>query len=344
MPQARTRIRRRLAIALGALLLLPIAGGGWNAAAAAWTHRKNPVPGSFHLVNGYRMHIHCTGAGSPTVVLEAAATASWLAWRRVQPQLSALTRVCAYDRAGHGWSDARPGPRDADAIVTELHDLLDQAGVERPLVLAAHSAGGLYAREYARRFPAEVVGVALLDSSSPRQLDTLPGWRTVYERNRQNHESRLRWEKLRVWSGWERARGRCGVDASDEPAFAGQYAALMCRPRFVGGEESEYMYFEEASRQAGRLTSLGEVPLLIISRDPELEKDSPPEDVAGEQAWAKEQESMKTLSARSWRVVAGGSGHGVHHGRLELVVAELTRLIAHLRGGAAPPFGTTVRK
>lgn len=333
------------AFGLGAVLLLLAAGAVWNAAAASWAHRKNPVPGSFHAVDGYQMHIHCTGAGSPTVVLESAASASWLAWRRVQPQLSALTRVCSYDRAGHGWSDPRPGPRDADNIVRELHALLDQAGVERPIVMAGHSAGGLYVREYARRFPAEVAGVALLDSSSPSQLDTLPGWRAAYEENRRSYPSQLRMEKLRVWSGWERLMGRCGADASDEtPEIAGQYAALMCRPDFVGGDENEYAYFEETSAQAGRLESLGGIPLLIVSRDPDLEKDSTAETVAQEQAWAKEQEGMKALSSRSWRVIARGSGHGVHHGRLELVVAELTRLIQHVRGGIAPPFGTTERK
>jgi len=172
----------------------------WNLAAAMWLHRQNPVPGMFYTVGGYQMHIHCTGSGLPTVILEAAASASWMAWRRVQPQVSQQTRVCSYDRAGHGWSDLRPGPRDADHIVSELHELLDLAQVERPLVLVGHSAGGLYVREYARRFPTEVSGAAFLDASSPQQLALLPGWRAAYERNLRDYPARLRWEKLRVWS------------------------------------------------------------------------------------------------------------------------------------------------
>lgn len=341
----RVRIPRWKKAILGVVSLLLLAAPVWNLAATRWVHWKNPVPGRFYSVGGYQMHIQCVGSGVPTVVLEAAASASWLAWRRVQPQLSQQTRVCSYDRAGHGWSEPRPGPRDADHIVDELHDLLNQAGVERPLVLVGHSAGGLYGREYARRFPTEVAGVALLDASSPRQLDVLPGWRASFEQNRHDYPARLRWEKLRVWSGWERLMGRCGIDdTGDAPEIVGQYAAMMCRPTFVGGEESEYEYFEETSRQAGRLTSFGAPPLLIISRDPAAERDSSSETLLQERAWAQEQESMKALSARSWRVIARGSGHAVHHARLELVVSEVRLLLEHLGGGPAPPFGTTVLK
>jgi len=78
------------------------------------------------------MHMECSGTGSPIVIMEAAASAPWSEWREV---LSQQTRVCSYDRAGHGWSEPRKGPRDAETIVRELHWLLDQAGVGPPLVL-----------------------------------------------------------------------------------------------------------------------------------------------------------------------------------------------------------------
>jgi len=168
------------------------------------------------------MHIDCSGTGSPAVILEAAASAPWSEWRLVQPGISHLTQVCSYDRAGHGWSEPRKGPRDAETIVRELHSLLVKAGVKPPLILVGHSAGGRYVREYAREFPGEAAGVVLIDASSPKQLDELPGSRAAYEEDKRNANWELRKDRLLVWSGWERLLGHCSVPASDYPGWKGQ--------------------------------------------------------------------------------------------------------------------------
>jgi pimeloyl-ACP methyl ester carboxylesterase len=335
---------RIVGILAGSLLLALAALSLWNLAVTKWQHARNPVPGDFYSIDRRLMHLSCSGAGSPTVVIEAGASANSLGWQGVQTKLSQLTRVCTYDRAGHGWSQPRTGPRDAEAIARELHALLDQARVQRPLVLTGHSAGGLYVREYAREFPGEVAGVVLIDASSPQQIDELPGWRKSYEADKQDFARQLRWEKLRVWSGWERLMGRCHNAPSLELRYlAGQYDAEMCRPEYVGGEDAEFLYFETTCRQAARLSSFGNVPLLVISQDPGRRSEGmTPEAIAGNAVWAREQEALKSLSSRSWRVVARGAGHGVQHDRLDLVVAQMSRLIAYLRGGAAPPFGSTV--
>jgi pimeloyl-ACP methyl ester carboxylesterase len=316
----------------------------WNLAAAKWQHARNPVPGNFYSVNGRQMHLYCSGTGSPTIVIEAGASADWLGWQGVQPQLSRWTRICTYDRAGHGWSQPRSDARDAEAIARELHALLDQAGVPRPLVLTGHSAGGLYVREYGREFPDEIAGVVLIDASSPQQIDELPGWRRAYEADKQDMVRQLRWDKLRVWSGWERLMGNCRNTPSPElRQLAGQYDAEMCRPDYVGGEDSEFPYFETSCNQAARLTSFGNVPLLIISQDPDRRRDGmTANEITELPVWAREQEELKQLSPRSWRVIAGGSGHSIHHDRLDVVVKGMIRVIGLLRGGPAPVFGSSV--
>jgi pimeloyl-ACP methyl ester carboxylesterase len=334
---------RAVGIIAGAGILFFLVLSLWNLAVTKWQHAHNPVPGNFYLIDGWQMHLYCSGTGSPTVVIEAGASANSLGWQAVQLKLSQSTRVCTYDRAGHGWSQPRPGPRDAETIARELHALLERASVQRPLVFAGHSAGGLYVREYAREFPAEVAGVVLIDASSPQQIDELPGWRQSYEADKRDFARQLRWEKLQVWSGWKRLTDNCRDKPSPELQYlAGQYDAEMCRPGYVGGEDSEFLYFERTCKQAARLTSFGNVPLLIISQDPDRRtEEMTPNAIAELPVWAREQEALKLLSPLSWRVIARGSGHGIQHDRLELVVAEMQRLVGFLRGGQAPSFGST---
>jgi len=84
----------------GACLLLVLVLPIWNLGVTKWQHAHNPVPGNFYSVDGRQMHLHCSGAGLPSIVIEAGASADWLGWQGVQPKLSHLTRVCTYDRAG----------------------------------------------------------------------------------------------------------------------------------------------------------------------------------------------------------------------------------------------------
>lgn len=120
---------------------------------------KYPPPGKMVDVGGLRMHIHCQGEvskGTPTVLMEAAEFS--LSWASVQPEVAKFARVCAYDRAGLGWSEASPDPRSGTNIVQELHTLLEQAGEKPPYLLVGHSKGGMYVRLFAQKYPLEVAG------------------------------------------------------------------------------------------------------------------------------------------------------------------------------------------
>jgi pimeloyl-ACP methyl ester carboxylesterase len=162
---------------IGLLIVVAVlAAGGlvYEAVATDADMRQFPPPGELVDIGGYRLHIHCTGAGSPTVILESALPAGSSVWAWVQPAVSRTARVCAYDRAGEGWSDLGPRPRDAIRVATELHTLLANAGVEGPFVLVGHSFGGLYTRVFASQYPDQVVGMVLIDVSHPDQWTRTP--------------------------------------------------------------------------------------------------------------------------------------------------------------------------
>jgi pimeloyl-ACP methyl ester carboxylesterase len=164
-----------------ALLVLAVSGAIYQTIATERAERAYPPPGEMVDVGGYSLHINCVGRGSPTVVLDAGTGEMSANWVLVQREVSNTTRVCAYDRAGMGWSEMGPEPRDATQITGELHALLEGAGIEGPYVLVGHSFGGLYAQTYAARYPEEVAGVGLVESSHPEQFSYRRVTRDSYE-------------------------------------------------------------------------------------------------------------------------------------------------------------------
>ncbi len=144
------------------VLLLVAVGGAYETLAEATT--SNPAPaGRTYLVNGHRLYLNCVGTGAPTVVLFNGLGERTPSWAWVQRRLASMTRVCAFDRAGQGWSGAAPGRQDGHELASDLHGLLNAAGISGPYVLAGHSTGGTYALVYAGQYPQQVAGVALIE-------------------------------------------------------------------------------------------------------------------------------------------------------------------------------------
>ena len=123
-------------------------------------------PGRLVDLGGYRLHLYCTGQGSPTVVLSAGAGDFATDWALVQPEVAKRTRACSYDRSGEAWSDRGPAPHSIDQEVHDLHRLLIAAGERPPFIVAGQSLGGMVAREFARRYRSEMAGLVLVDAFS----------------------------------------------------------------------------------------------------------------------------------------------------------------------------------
>src|SRR5688500_18438562 len=154
---------RGITVILALIVGLAAAGASYEAIAAGGDAKAYPPPGRLVDVGGYRLHIQCVGAGSPTVVLDAGLGGSSLDWNLVQPELGRSTRVCAYDRAGMGWSDPSPQPRTPRQIADELHTLLTNAGIAEPYVLVGHSLAGKNVRLFRIAHPDQVAGMVLVD-------------------------------------------------------------------------------------------------------------------------------------------------------------------------------------
>jgi len=276
-----------------ALLVLAIVGAIYQTIATARAERAHPPPGKMIDVGDHRMHIDCVGQGSPTVVLDTALGAMSASWVRVQQEVSGTTRVCAYDRAGMGWSQSGPEPRDAKQVAGELHALLEGAGIDGPYVLVGHSFGGLYMQTYAARYPEEVAGVALIESSHPEQFSRLPEARNSYEQIKLLYTV----ASLLAPIGVVRSFNLSPAPPELPHQQRAQIAALNPSTRQVSTTAQEFRATPQSTAQARSLRSLGDKPLAVVS--------------AGTQSsgWLELQDDLATISPNSMHRVVKEATH-----------------------------------
>jgi pimeloyl-ACP methyl ester carboxylesterase len=144
------------------------------------------------LGDGHAINLRCSGKGERVVLFEAGTNADSSTWYRVLPLLESQARVCAYDRAGYGFSDEGPMPRDLDADVTDLHELIQAAKLPLSLVLVGHSLGSNIVRRYAQQFPGDVAGMVLVDPPEQGADQAIPEqWKRDAARLREKRDALL---------------------------------------------------------------------------------------------------------------------------------------------------------
>jgi pimeloyl-ACP methyl ester carboxylesterase len=287
-------IRRGLVWMIVGLLALAVIGAIYQTISTKIDQRTYPPPGEMVNVGNHSLHINCVGEGSPTIILEAANGGMSAHWVRVQQQVAQTTRVCAYDRAGVGWSERGPEPRDARQVSSELHTLLaNAAGIEDPYVLVGHSYGGLYARMYAARYPDETAGVVLVDSSHPEQFTRSPEGRAMYTQTRRLGSVLPLFTRL----GVIRLSNYFPAHPDLPPHQRAQIEAFNSSARHLSTAVEEFRATPETTAQVRSTQSLGDKPLAVIS--------------AGEQppGWLDMQDELADLSSDSIHHVVEGATH-----------------------------------
>lgn len=332
--------------AAGALVLLVlIAGLVYEWAASSRDARLYPPPGQFVSVGDHSLHIYCVGQGSPTVVFDAGLGDSVVSWDMVQPEIAKFTRTCAYDRAGLGWSGLAKGPRNSETIIAELQVLLTHAGVPPPYVLVGHSFGGMNVRLYAFRHPDQVVGVVFVDSSHPDQFNRFP--QSVSPNAYMTH---MDIGVLTTPFGLPRLLHWCRDDYTFAKApaawdqFAPAASAMECKEANWRATRAEELGFRESGNQVAKATSLGSIPVVVLSHDPVLGAGFPAEVATqAESIWNVLQEELRALSSNSKRIIAKGSGHYVEVYRPELVISGVRDVVNSSHTGASIAAATTTQ-
>lgn len=319
------RILKRVAVwGGGALLLALVVATGLQWLLSHLALERNPPPGELVIVSGREMHLHCDGQGTPAVILESGLPGTSLGWASVIEDIASFTRVCAYDRAGFGWSEAGPKPRTAGNVASELRDLLRTAGVNPPFVLAGHSYGGVVVQLYASQFPDEVAGMVLVDAPHPDIFAHLPP----------GH-----FERMRSIALMPKLLGPLGVARLVMPpvptgkpdsrpsSVQATEKQLLATTRSFRTMASELEVLEESMNQvAATPPRLGRKPLTVLTKGRRRKGLEHVDDT---------QERHTELSENSaWRVVSG-AGHLIHHEDPEAVVDAIRSVVESARNADA---------
>ncbi len=321
-PPSRSRfaIAARIVCVLASLFAL--AGFLYENVSEARDRRFNAMPGQRFDVGGFKMHIDCIGEGNPTVILESGLGDSYVSWRKVQPQIAKFARVCSYDRSGLGFSDSSAQPRTSKVMAEELHALLAKANIAPPYVLVGHSMGGFNVRLFASLYRNEVAGMVLVDSSHPDQENRLPP-------ELKNMEgSWLREAEFLEYTmplGIPRLLDLCETDPVPRTA--------ECNFHSQRENVAELRAFPESAKETEAIGTLGDIPLAVISHDPEKPSADLPPDLARptNDAWEKMEEELAHLSTRGTQVIAKGSAHYIQIDRPQVVIDAVHNIVDQSR-------------
>jgi pimeloyl-ACP methyl ester carboxylesterase len=311
-----------LGVVLAVIVALALVGAGYEAVVATGDTGRYPPPGQLVDVGGYRLHIECVGAGSPTVVLDAGLGGTSLDWSLVQTDIGHTTRVCAYDRAGMGWSDPGPQPRTPAQIAFELHTLLANARIAGPYVLVGQSLGGKNARMFALQYPDQVAGMVLVDARSEYvDMHTSPADVQAFQQ-----ALAAQGDQYRIARRFGLAR-LIGARLFTPPAMPSATREAMVL--FATGQPDIDTATAEGRERAASdvqlqaAPSLDDRPLIVLASEQSL---------ANLPFWPEAQRQQAALSSNGSLVVVPGSGHSVHWDQPAVVIDAVRQVVTQARG------------
>ena len=300
-------------------------------------------PGQLVDIGARKLNLRCSGEGSPVVVLEAGALTDSLTWRAVQPLVAKETRVCSYDRAGYGFSDDGPAPRDIDADAADLAALIKSAKLATPVVLVGHSLGTNIVRRFADKHAGDVAGLVLVDPPPQHTSEFSADW---VKGDREGSEQRIAFATACAKAASEGKLAKpegplaACIRASDPRYPEALNAAIRAqkeKPPFwhtlISEMQSNIALFEQP---VSAQESHGSIPLIVLSASDPFEGAPPEGKQAMESARAKTQKAIAATSTQGKLVRVPKSSHDIQLDQPEAVAKTIGDVIATARISAKP--------
>lgn len=293
------------------------------------------------LPDGRKYNMFCSGKGSPVAILDAGHGKWSIDFRGIQPELAKITRVCAVDRAGYGFSDPGPLPRDVLAEARDLHDAIAAAGISKPFLLVAHSWGGAIEQEYAFLHPKDVAGMLLLDPAfehAHKRLGISAKDLTEVERFMAKCLDRARISPLKLDEVLPGEEHPCVYDIAHDwsQSMADKIVADLGGAATQEAELSEQQSFDgtSSSELDKAKHKLGKMPLIVLTEDEakwidgEADQDAAKAQYA---AWFKAHEEIAHESTQGVHKTVEGAGHRIHREKPDVVIEEFRQLVEAAR-------------
>lgn len=342
------RFVKRVLIGVVLLLLCAALVGAAYQAIANWRDaRRFPQEGRLIAIGpefpGVSLNLNCVGQGTPTVILDSGLGVPAAGWDLVMPDVARFARVCSYDRAGYGWSSAGPMPRTSEQIVKELHALLAASGEKGPYVLVGHSFGGFNVRVYADKYPADVAGLVLVDTSHEDQNRLMPpSLKKLTNDQIAQLDSQKRLMPILIFFGIARLTAGDDGDSKLSKEFRDKMKYLQLQTKFIDAALSEIKNFSESAEEVRRTGNLGDRPLVVLTAGKDLGAKDLPKGVSVEEmrefrkTWVNDlQVRQAKLSTRGKQIVVPDSTHMIPMERPDAVVNAIHEVCDAAKAGPA---------
>jgi len=316
-----------------------------------------PVPDEFYMHPGKlvaidgkrRLNLFCMGSGSPTVLFDTGQGDSSLVWRLVQGEVAQVTRACAYDRAGIGFSDPRNGASDAKAIVADIHALLIAAKIKTPILYVAHSGAGLYGVLLEATHPNDLAGAVLVEPAFADQWNAISKAGIEAGAPQTAPDALLAALRAQVQRMKECAAlppplpDDCArSDSRLPPDLAALKKAQNSRPSYLLTKASEVESFQntkddislDQKELEAAPANFGDKPLIVLTRGKEVGNPgfTTEQSAAMNRAWKTGNEKLAALSTRGTDTVVPDSSHYIQYDQPQAVIDAVKRAVTDIRG------------
>jgi len=326
-PRRFHRLRKVILVALAVVLTLGIVGFAANSAISASEAHRYRARGSFVRIGGRKLHFRCSGSGSPTVVFESGFGGSSLDWTLVQPAVAKHARACSYDRAGYGYSDAAP-THSLARIRADFDAFLHAAQIDGPIVLVAHSFGGLIALDYASQHSARVAGLVFVDAATKATYERMNDRIPAFYSNGKKLAFVTKAASVLTRFGLTRLANQPASPKTVAPGIRGEYRALGFQPRL-------YRAFSDDS--AAIASYVGDaldaprtdIPAYVLTHKDPLTMWTGVPKAEAESIWQDEQQA---LAARfhAKHLIVDGTGHFIEVLRPDAVISAIDDVLSKI--------------